>query len=337
MLLALYLRTTFLALFLCFPFGSALGQSSSSLGEHVAILDGVRLWYKVAGQARPGQAPLVFLAGGPGYNSYSFEKTIGAHLERHTQMIYLDERGTGRSERPWTMQYDLATLAGEVEALRKRIDVPQLSLMGHSFGGVVALEYASRYPEHLQKLIIVDGAADIPKTFALWRTEIKQKYPTAWRSAEDGVEGKAYKRALGRKDQCAVTKALFILEMTVLSKPAARDFHHWQQFHDQRFRREQDAQDAASGLRNTGEMSGSYFNSDSSFLCYRFTAYSKLTMPVLIIVGKYDGAVGTEQLMSLAKRSPHAQFDEFDRSAHFPYAEEPVKFEHDVATFITGP
>lgn len=326
-----------ICLLFCFPFGSALCQSPSSSGEHTTVLNGIRLWYKVSGQPRLGQAPLVFLAGGPGYNSYSFEKTIGAQLERHTQMIYLDERGTGRSERPWTMQYDLATLAKDIETLRRSMSVPKLSLIGHSFGGTVALEYASRYPEHLQKLIIVDGAADIPKTFAFWRAEIERKYPAAWRSGEEGVKGKAYQRALGSGDQCAVTKALFALEMDVLSKPESKDFHHWQQFRDQRFRREQDAQDAASGLRNTGEMSSSYFNPGSKFLCYRFTAYNKLTMPVLVMVGRYDGAVGTEQLVSLTKRLPHAQFDEFDQSAHFPYAEEPVKFDHDVATFLAGP
>jgi pimeloyl-ACP methyl ester carboxylesterase len=74
----------------------------------------------------------------------------------------------------------------------------------------------------------------------------------------------------------------------------------------------------------------------SEFLCYRFTAYDRLTMPALIIVGKYDGAVGVDQMRNLADHLPRARFDEFDESAHFPYAEEPEKFEHDIADFLSG-
>jgi proline iminopeptidase len=57
-------------------------------------------------------------------------------------------------------------------------------------------------------------------------------------------------------------------------------------------------------------------------------------MPVLIIGGKYDGAVDIKQLQSLAQHLRHAEFDDFERSAHFPYAEEPVRFERDVAAFL---
>jgi hypothetical protein len=59
-------------------------------------------------------------------------------------------------------------------------------------------------------------------------------------------------------------------------------------------------------------------------------------MPVLIMVGKYDGAVGVDQMRDLADHLAHARFDEFDQSAHFPYAEEPDKFEKDLADFLSS-
>ena len=105
----------------------------------------------------------LYLTGGPGYNSYSFEQTIGPQLERRAQMIYFDERGTGRSERPSDKDYKMTTLVQDLEALRKHLGLQQLSLMGQSFGGTPALEYAASYPENVQKLIIVDGAADLPE------------------------------------------------------------------------------------------------------------------------------------------------------------------------------
>lgn len=313
---------------------NSYSQTPMSLGEHNAILNGVRLWYKVAGQPRAGQPPLLFLHGGPGYNSYSFEKTIGVQLERHTQMIYLDERGSGRSERPQNKRYEMLVLVEDVEALRQSLGVNQLVVMGHSFGGTIALEYAARYPDHVQKLIILDGAADIPRTLDLWQAQIQRKYPAVWQNAEFGEKGKLLQKALAQKDDCTTAKARFALLTEALGHVNSSDFRHWQQFHDQRYRKEQDALDDASGLRNTGEIGSVYFGLGSDFFCYHFTAYHKLTMPVLVIVGKYDGAIGAEQMLFLAKHLPHAQFDEFEQSAHFPYAEEPVKFEQDVAAFL---
>ncbi len=55
-------------------------------------------------------------------------------------------------------------------------------------------------------------------------------------------------------------------------------------------------------------------------------------MPVLVIVGRYDG--GVEPLREVAARVPHGRFDEFEDSAHFPYAEEPGKFAADVTGFL---
>lgn len=308
-----------------------------SPGEHTVVLNGVRLWYQVAGQLKSGQAPLVFLAGGPGYNTYSFAKIAGEQLERHTQMIYFDERGTGHSERPWTGVYDMPTLVEDIEDLRKSLGIPQISLMGHSFGGTVALEYAARYPAHVRKLIILDGAVDLPKILDLWASEIQQKYPLAWNEAMRGETGVALRDARRKADTCAVSKAQFALEMFVLGKVDRGEFHRWQQFHDQRYQKEEDALDAASGLRNTGELSNAYFAPDADFLCYSFHAFRKLTMPTLVIVGKYDGSVGMEQMRSLAKKLPDARFDEFNGSAHFVYAEEPAKFGRDVVAFLGEP
>ena len=314
--------------------GYCFGQISLPPGAHQATLNGTSLWFKVAGQGRPGEAPVLFLHGGPGYNSYSFEKTIGAQLEARVQMIYLDERGSGRSQRPVNHDYRMATLVQDVEALRTSLKIPKLSLMGHSFGGTIALEYASRYPQHVEKLIILDGAADMPVTFTLWEKQIEQRYPAEWHSTLDSPAGDALERAEASHNRCAVAKAEFSAEMMTLQKVDGQAFHDWQQFHSQGPLQQQEALDQASGLRNTGEISSAYFGEDSSFPCYRFTAFDRLTMPVLVIVGRYDGAIGVEQMRTLAAHLPNARFDEFEDSGHFPYAEEPRKFVQDVTSFL---
>ena len=330
--------TTVCLIAFCLGLGrtDVLGQQPLSVGERQAVENGVRLWYKVAGQPQPEQAPVLFLHGGPGYNSYSFENTIGKQLERHMQMIYLDERGSGRSERPVDGDYSMPTLVADIEALRKSLGIPKLTLMGHSFGGTIALEYAARYPEHVQRLIILDGAADMPATFALWRSEIEHQYPEQWQAAIKGAQGDDLNRAESKRDGCATAKAEFGLEMSVLQGVDSQEFHNWQQFHDQRYQKEQSALDEESGLRNTGEIGSKYFGPDSQFPCYQFTAFTRLTMPALVMVGRYDGAIGPEQMQALAARLPNALFDKFDQSAHFIYEEQPGKFLRDVESFLNS-
>ena len=58
--------------------------------------------------------------------------------------------------------------------------------MGHSFGATIALEYAARYPEHVQELIVVDGAVNLPQTWKDWAWENAGHYPQPWQAAVRG-------------------------------------------------------------------------------------------------------------------------------------------------------
>ena len=312
-------------------------SSPLSSGEHYAQVRGVRLWYKVAGHPVPGQAPVLYLHGGPGYNSYSFEMTIGSQLEQHMQMIYLDQRGSGRSGTAADGDYSVAAIVEDVEALRRALGVPQFVLMGHSFGGTVALEYAAKYDEHVQRLIILDGIADMPAVTALWVKELSHRYPDVWKETEDSDSRKALRKALASGDPCAISRANLAVTFAVQSK--VHGFHNWQQFHDPKYREQQAALDEQSGLEERQKQrmplwGRAYFSPTSTFACYRFTAFSRITMPALIIAGKYDYAIGAVQMKLLADHLPHAQYDEFSESGHFVYAEEPGKFVSDVTRFL---
>ncbi len=309
------------------PQRAAQGQSG--------VINGVHLWYRIAGVSTPGRVPLLYLHGGPGYNSYSFEKMVGPRLEKQMQVVYFDQRGSGRSERPASRDYSMAALVEDVESLRRQLGVPQLSLLGHSFGATIALEYAARYPEHVRKLIVLDGAVDMPRTWVDWEREIEARYPEPWRAVMSGEPGEALRAAEQGGSSCSIAKARFALDMAALSRVDRQQFADWQQFHDQRFRREQKAWDDRSGLRNTGELSNAYFAPGRDYLCYRFAEFGRLTMPVLVMGGRFDGAIAIDRMRMLARALPDARFDEFTRSAHFPYAEESNKFVRDVSHFLT--
>ena len=55
-------------------------------------------------------------------------------------------------------------LVDDIERLRTVLGVERISLLGHSFGGLLALEYAARYPEQVEGLVVVSGLSDVPAT-----------------------------------------------------------------------------------------------------------------------------------------------------------------------------
>jgi len=79
-------------------------------------------------------------------------------------VVYFDQRGSGLSERPVDRDYAIATMVDDIEALRREFGMPKIVVMGHSFGAVLALEYAAQYPTNASHVIIVAG---------LWDTQVQ--------------------------------------------------------------------------------------------------------------------------------------------------------------------
>jgi proline iminopeptidase len=287
-------------------------------GQHQAVVNGVRLWYKVAGQA--SGTPLLFLHGGPGYNSYSFEAQAGKALESRLKMIYLDQRGSGRSERPWDGAYSIPVMVEDIEALRKQLGVPKLALMGHSFGGALALEYAATYPQHVAKLVLVSAASSIPDACAARVAFLAKRYPAEL----DKARGAARERK-ETPDDC------FFAFNSVPDEIRER-VNDETMFPDMKLVQEQRAVDAKSGLRNTGELGGALWN--SGFLSYRFARFERLTMPVLVLAGEEDHAIGLPAQRALGKQLPKAKLVEYAGAGHFPYLDAPQRFTRDVADFV---
>lgn len=296
------------------PFSNS--EPPPTAGEHHRILNGVRLYYRIAGQAPAERAPVLFLHGGPGYNSYSFSRLMGERLEKSRRMVYLDQRGCGRSERPWDGRYSLEVLVADLEALRQELGVERWVLMGHSFGGTLALEYAVRHPQRVAGVVYVSGFSDAAISFATWKRELERLYPgrlTTMAIQEDTSDYTQVMRALRGVD--------------------AQSFFNQLQFHDTTYLQLQESIDAESGLLNTGEMSRALFSTELT--SYRFTGSAQVTAPVLAIGGRYDNSVGMESIQALVKTLPNATLLEYEKSGHFPYLEEADRFEQDVTRFLS--
>ncbi|WBA43696.1 alpha/beta fold hydrolase [Hymenobacter canadensis] len=120
--------------------------------------DSVQLYVQVAGQGKP----CVFVHGGPGAGSYSFEKLGGNRLEDKLHLIYYDQRGSGRSASPRRPNYSMARMVQDLEELRQQLGLERWVLMAHSFGGTIATAYATQHPQRVQALVLVNAVLNPP-------------------------------------------------------------------------------------------------------------------------------------------------------------------------------
>jgi proline iminopeptidase len=146
-----------LAIFLVILFSGCSPSDSTShlkMGSQIVLTsDTVKLSVKVA-----GKGPVcIYLHGGPGQDFLSFEKMGGASLEKCLTMVYLDQRGSGHSQD--AKNYSLDRVVQDIEDLRIKLGVEKVYLLSHSFGGILAINYALKYPEHLSGIIMANTIA----------------------------------------------------------------------------------------------------------------------------------------------------------------------------------
>jgi pimeloyl-ACP methyl ester carboxylesterase len=121
-----------------------------------ATVNGVRLAYSDIGHG----LPLVCLHGGMGVDAGSLHVPGILDLARlGIRLIIPDQRGHGRSERSSQGDYSHQTWASDVHGLARALGLRQFALLGHSYGGFLALEYAKRWPASLTHLILVATSA----------------------------------------------------------------------------------------------------------------------------------------------------------------------------------
>jgi proline iminopeptidase len=132
---------------------NSLKISSSDLygiEEGFADANGVLIYFKAFGRGEP----LLILHGGPGA-SHDYFLPYLLPLARKNRLIFIDERGSGRSQKlENTSAYTIESMAEDVEAVRKVLGLGKISLLGHSCGGVIAEAYALKYQENLSHLIL---------------------------------------------------------------------------------------------------------------------------------------------------------------------------------------
>jgi proline iminopeptidase len=213
-------------------------------------------------------------------------------------LVYYDHRGNGRSSRPPLKTLTLAQFAADADALRTSLGFNKVAVMGHSYGGFIALEYALRYPEWLSHLILIGTAP----TFNY------------------GEEIMANAKRKGATEE--MTAVLHAPELT----DDAQMKHALQAIIPLYFHKF-DANLANRFFENTVWSASAWTRSDQLLPGYNIIPrLSEIYAPTLILVGRDDFICPPSQAQILHNGIRNSTLVIFEQSGHLPYIEEPGAF-----------
>ncbi len=292
---------------------------TSELQEgYVEAGGGVRLFYRLVGGAKPDT--LIVLHGGPGF-TMEYLATDLTPLAVHHALLFYDQRGAGRS----SLVSDSAALDGQrfaedLEAVRQHFGLERVTLLGHSWGAGVAALYASRYPDRIGRLLIVDGIPRRQQEFIQAFEELAARRDSA--TGQQMERWMELRRANpGDTTACRAYYVLwfrpFFADPTAMSRSQG-DF----------------CAGAPESRRNKITSVDRYVVSSLDRWDWR-PALRRLHAPALIIHGTADPlpvAGGREWAVAL----PDARLLLLQGIGHFPYLEAPDAFFTAVDTFLRG-
>lgn len=263
------------------------------------VVDGPRLRSK----------PVAFLIhGGPGSDHSSYKPTFSV-LSQKMQLVYFDHRGQGRSARGAKETYTLDNNVEDMEALRQYLGLDKIVVLGSSYGGMVALSYAVRYPQHVSHLIVIATAAD-----SRFLTRGKEILAERGTQEQKAIAQRLWDGAFENEEQLREYFQVMMSMYSLSYDPNSR------QEASNRTILSPDAINVAFG-----DFLRSYNVLDQ---------LHKITSPTLVIGGRHDWICPPEFSEEIAKAIPNADLRIFENSGHLIRADEPEALLDAIAGFL---
>jgi proline iminopeptidase len=141
--------------------------------EGLLPVDGARLYHRVVGDG----PPLIVLHGGPDFDKEYLLPELD-RLAKSLRLVYYDQRGRGRSADD--VEPGDITIESEIEDLelvRRHFGLEMVAVLGHSWGGLLAMEYASRHPDRVSHLILLNTAPASAEDALSFRQQLRRSRP----------------------------------------------------------------------------------------------------------------------------------------------------------------
>lgn len=149
-----YLQTTIIFLIFlvsCFHKNTIITES-----EGFVNIDNTKLYYTLIGSGDT----LVVLHGGPGLSHKYLKPQLDSLLSDEFTLLYYDQRGSGWSEGVKdTTKLNMHYYISDLDKIRTHFKLSELNLVGHSFGGLLAMYYGISFPDNLNSLVLIDTDA----------------------------------------------------------------------------------------------------------------------------------------------------------------------------------
>jgi len=269
-------------------------------------IEGHRIAYTIAGAS--SNPPMIFVHGLLSYHGV-WSTTIEKLKDRFFCIAY-DQLGFGDSDKPHDADYSIAKQAERVLKVADHFGIDKFIIVGHSMGGQIAAYLTAVVaPQHVQKLVFVDGVVTGELT--------------------DKVEQTHRMAVLGAK-----LPALYSLSHAFVNwKPLAYwQFEVWfYKIRELPF----EAWEADRHNATNPEIAYSTAKAWDALNAVDLTSYlGNITTPILVIFGKQDGTVPVEQAYLFKKRCPSVQLVVFDECGHFPMYEKSEEYILQLEAFL---
>ena len=271
--------------------------------------NGLNLTYETQGT---GDEIVIVVHGGAGLPHEYFHPAL-SNLSRFAKLVYFDRRAdtlsTGTSQQMATLE----EMAEDIDALRIALGVNRVTLLGHSFGGAIALNYALSHPDNVNRLILVSASAVIENPYEAEKRILKKLTP-AERTIYSSNEG-----GKGAASPCdRVLRRYGVLYRHYFHKLIPYEFDRgvYTAYFDA-FAKKQALASEDKGLDVEAKL-------------------SEIKVPVLIFAGKHDLVTLPDQTAEMAKGLPKSKLVVMEHSAHFPFFEENYLFTQWVRQFIAA-
>jgi L-proline amide hydrolase len=289
------------------------------MSEGTMTRDGNETWYRVVGDLEAGPTPVVICHGGPGA-AHDYTEPI-ANLSRFGRgCVLYDQVGCGKSthlpDAPadfWTVQL----FKDELSDLTRHLGIAdRYAVVGQSWGGMLAMEYALDHPDGLRAIVVADSPASIP----LWVEEANRMRADLPPAVQETL---TRNEADGTTDTKEYADAVQVYYDRHLCRVP------WPDYVTRSFAQMDEDPTVYHTMNGPSE-----FHCIGSLKTWDITdRLSEITTPTLLVSGRYDEATPliVEQIH---ERIPGAQWQLFEESSHMPHVEEPDAFLEAVEAFL---
>lgn len=299
---------------------------------------GKKIWYEIYGTEY--NDTLLYLHGGPGASCLDFVNQAKA-LSEKMKVIIFDQLGVLRSEtiaenESYSMEYQIEML----EEMRKFLGIEKWSILGHSYGGMLAVLYVYTYPNSIHKVI-----PGCPSLFFEDSAKSTAEYLSDHINSLNNNQAVKLCEKIKFTDYQDKTEVVFDL-LTLLgyvTDMKLRNYLHGISFDE--YQMSMDTTDITDEMWSKGErhlmklLETQPHTNDSLQKRVLMTdnflpMLSKITTPMLLINGKYDPACTKNQIEYIMNNTQNVTQAIFEESGHFPRIEEAKKYTNTILRFL---